>query len=67
MVNHRTGRLFADNLEIPPVAVGGEKVRASALHPRRINAERTLIAAECIGDGRWFYGSQPAMPRPGLR
>ena len=45
MVNHETNELFFDNLELPEDALLGAE---------GLNAERTLIAAECIGDGYWF-------------
>jgi acyl-CoA dehydrogenase len=54
MVNHETNELFFDGLEVPAenlIGVEGEGFRYIL---DGLNAERTLIAAECIGDGRWF-------------
>jgi len=54
MVNHETNELFFDNLEIPEDAVLGEPGKGLKVLFDGLNAERTLIAAECIGDGYWF-------------
>tara|TARA_Y100001937_G_scaffold37695_2_gene53798 strand:- start:2416 stop:3579 length:1164 start_codon:yes stop_codon:yes gene_type:complete len=54
MVNHETNELFFDNLEIPASSLIGEEGRGFRYILDGLNAERTLIAAECIGDGRWF-------------
>ncbi len=54
MVNHETNELFLDNLEIPAENLIGEEGRGFRYILDGLNAERTLIAAECIGDGRWF-------------
>jgi acyl-CoA dehydrogenase len=54
MVNHETNELFFDNLEIPAENLIGEEGQGLQVHPDGLNAERTLIAAECIGDGYWF-------------
>jgi len=54
MVNHETNELFFDNLEIPAENLIGEEGRGFKYILDGLNAERTLIAAECIGDGRWF-------------
>jgi acyl-CoA dehydrogenase len=54
MVNHETNELFLEALEIPQdnlIGVAGEGFRYLL---DGLNAERTLIAAECIGDGYWF-------------
>jgi acyl-CoA dehydrogenase len=54
MVNHETNELFFDNLEIPAENLLGEEGNGFRTILDGLNAERTLIAAECIGDGRWF-------------
>ena len=52
MVNHETNELFFDNLEIPASSLIGEEGKGFRYILDGLNAERTLIAAECIGDGR---------------
>ncbi len=54
MVNHETNELFFENLEIPAENLIGLEGRGFKYILDGLNAERTLIAAECIGDGRWF-------------
>ena len=54
MVNHETNELFFDNLEIPEENLIGEEGKGFKYILEGLNAERTLIAAECIGDGYWF-------------
>ncbi|WP_088346432.1 MULTISPECIES: acyl-CoA dehydrogenase family protein [Rhodomicrobium] len=54
MVNHETNELFFDNLEIPAENLIGEEGKGFRYILDGLNAERALIAAECIGDGRWF-------------
>jgi acyl-CoA dehydrogenase len=54
MVNHETNELFFDNLEIPEENLIGEEGKGFKYLLDGLNAERTLIAAECIGDGHWF-------------
>jgi acyl-CoA dehydrogenase len=54
MVNHETNELFFDNLEVPVENLIGEEGRGFKYILDGLNAERTLIAAECIGDGYWF-------------
>jgi acyl-CoA dehydrogenase len=54
MVNHETNELFFDNLEIPADNLIGEEGKGFRYILDGLNAERTLIAAECIGDGYWF-------------
>src|SRR5437868_4114697 len=54
MVNHETNELFFENLEIPAANLIGEEGQGFKYILDGLNAERTLIAAECIGDGRWF-------------
>ncbi|ATO21156.1 acyl-CoA dehydrogenase (plasmid) [Acinetobacter sp. LoGeW2-3] len=54
MVNHETNEIFFDNLEIPEENLIGEEGKGFKYILDGLNAERTLIAAECIGDGYWF-------------
>ena len=54
MVNHETNELFFENLEIPAGNLIGEEGQGFRYILDGLNAERTLIAAECIGDGYWF-------------
>src|SRR5271154_4153148 len=54
MVNHETNELFFDSLEIPAENLIGEEGKGFRYILEGLNAERMLIAAECIGDGRWF-------------
>jgi acyl-CoA dehydrogenase len=54
MVNHETNELFFDNLEIPAENLIGDEGQGFRYLLDGLNAERALIAAECIGDGYWF-------------
>jgi acyl-CoA dehydrogenase len=54
MVNHETNEVFLDNLEIPAENLIGEEGKGFKYILDGLNAERILIAAECIGDGYWF-------------
>jgi acyl-CoA dehydrogenase len=54
MVNHETNELFFENFEIPAANLVGEEGRGFRYILDGMNAERILIAAECIGDGFWF-------------
>ncbi len=54
MVNHETNELFFDNLEIPEENLIGEEGMGFKYILTGLNAERSLIAAECVGDGYWF-------------
>jgi acyl-CoA dehydrogenase len=54
MVNHETNELFFENLEIPAENLIGQEGQGFKYILDGLNAERTLIAAECIGDGYWF-------------
>ena len=64
MVNHSTTEVFFDDLELPADALIGEEGNGFKQILTGMNAERILIAAECIGDGRFFidravsYGSE---------
>jgi acyl-CoA dehydrogenase len=54
MINHNTTEVFFDNLRIPAENLIGEEGKGFKYILDGLNAERTLIAAECIGDGYWF-------------
>ena len=54
MMNHATTELFFDDLEVPTDALVGEEGQGFRYLLDGLNAERILIAAECVGDGRWF-------------
>jgi len=54
MVNHETNEVFFDQLEVPAENLIGEEGRGFRYILDGLNAERTLIAAECIGDAYWF-------------
>jgi acyl-CoA dehydrogenase len=54
MMNHQTTELFIDDLEVPVDALVGEEDKGFRYILDGWNAERILIAAECIGDARWF-------------
>src|SRR5210317_1029817 len=54
MVNHETNELFFDNLEIPAENLIGQEGQGFKYILDGLNAERAIIAAECIGDGYWF-------------
>ena len=54
MLNHHTCEIFIDGLEVPASNLIGEEGDGFRALLDGLNAERILIAAECIGDGRWF-------------
>ena len=54
MMNHATTELFFDDLEVPIETLVGEEGKGFRYLIDGLNAERILIAAECVGDGRWF-------------
>jgi acyl-CoA dehydrogenase len=54
MVNHETNEVFFDDLEVPAQNLIGEEGKGFKHILDGLNPERALIAAECIGDGRWF-------------
>jgi acyl-CoA dehydrogenase len=54
MVNHETNEVFFDNLEVPASQLIGEEGKGFKYILDGLNAERVLIAAECIGDAYWF-------------
>jgi acyl-CoA dehydrogenase len=71
MVNHETNELFFDDMEIPADTLIGEEGNGFKYVLDGMNAERILIASECIGDGRWFVergasyaGSRTVFGRP---
>lgn len=63
MVNHETNELFFDDLEIPAENLIGEEGKGFKYILTGLNAERALIAAECIGDGYWFVDKATAYAR----
>ncbi|MEE8559234.1 MAG: acyl-CoA dehydrogenase family protein [Alphaproteobacteria bacterium] len=63
MINHATTELFFDDLRIPPENLIGEEDKGFAYILDGMNAERILIAAECIGDARWFIEKAGAYAR----
>jgi acyl-CoA dehydrogenase len=54
MMNHSTTAVFFDNVEIPAENLVGEEGRGFRYVLSGMNAERILIAAECVGDAKWF-------------
>jgi len=54
MMNHATTELFFDGLKVPVENLVGEEGKGFRYLLDGLNAERILIAAECVGDGRWF-------------
>jgi acyl-CoA dehydrogenase len=54
MMNHATTELFFDNLRVPAENLIGEEGRGFRYILSGMNAERILIAAECVGDAKWF-------------
>ncbi|HYW92370.1 MAG TPA: acyl-CoA dehydrogenase family protein [Gammaproteobacteria bacterium] len=54
MINHHTTQVFFDDLEVPAENLIGEQGRGFRYILDGMNAERILIAAECVGDGDWF-------------
>ena len=63
MINHATTELFFDDLPIPAENLIGEEGKGFAYILDGMNAERILIAAECIGDARWFIEKAGAYAR----
>jgi len=60
MLNHATTELFFDNLRVPVENLIGEEGKGFSYILDGMNAERILIAAECIGDARWFIDKASA-------
>jgi acyl-CoA dehydrogenase len=54
MMNHATTEIFFDDVEVPAENLIGEEGQGFRYLLDGLNAERILIASECIGDGRWF-------------
>jgi acyl-CoA dehydrogenase len=54
MMNHATTEVFFDDVEVPAANLIGEEGMGFRYLLDGLNAERILIASECIGDGRWF-------------
>ncbi len=54
MINHNTTELFFDNLRIPASSLIGEEGKGFRYILDGMNAERILVASECVGDGKWF-------------
>ena len=54
MMNHATTELFFDNLKVPVSNLIGEEGKGFKYILSGMNAERILIAAECVGDAKWF-------------
>ena len=63
MLNHATTELFFDDLEVPAENLIGEEGKGFSYILSGMNAERILIAAECIGDGRFFVDRASAYAR----
>jgi len=60
MMNHASTELYFDDLEVPAENLIGEEGKGFGYILDSMNAERILIAAECIGDARWFIGKASA-------
>ena len=60
MINHSTTEVFFDNMEVPAANLLGEESKGFRYILDGMNAERILIAAECIGDSRWFIAKATA-------
>lgn len=60
MINHHSCELFFDNLEIPADSLLGEEGKGFKVILDGMNAERILIASECVGDGRYFIDKATA-------
>jgi len=54
MMNHATTEIFLDDVEVPAENLIGEEGQGFRYLLDGLNAERILIASECVGDGRWF-------------
>jgi acyl-CoA dehydrogenase len=60
MMNHATTEVFFENMRVPADAVIGQEGEGFRYILSGMNAERILIAAECIGDAKWFIGKAAA-------
>jgi len=56
MMNHATTEIFIENLRVPAENLIGEEGQGFRYILSGMNAERILIAAECVGDAKWFIG-----------
>ena len=63
MMNHNSCELFFDNMVVPSANLLGEEGRGFHYILDGMNAERLLIASECIGDAKWFIGKATAYAR----
>ena len=63
MMNHATTEVFFDNLRVPAVNLIGEEGKGFRYILTGMNAERILIAAECVGDAKWFIDRATAYAR----
>jgi acyl-CoA dehydrogenase len=63
MMNHATTAVFFDNVEVPAANLIGEEGRGFRYLLSGLNAERILIAAECVGDAKWFIDKATAYAR----
>lgn len=60
MINHNTTEVFFNNMRIPGASLIGEEGKGFRYILDGINAERILIASECLGDGKWFTNKAAA-------
>src|SRR5665213_526586 len=60
MMNHSTTEVFFDDLLVPAANLIGEEGRGFRYVLSGMNAERVLIAAECVGDAKWFIDKSTA-------
>ena len=60
MMNHNSCEVFFDNMEVPAANLVGEEGKGFRYILAGMNAERILIAAECIGDAKWFIDKASA-------
>ncbi len=63
MMNHATTEVFFDNMQVPAENLIGEEGKGFRYILSGMNAERILIAAECIGDAKWFLNTSVAYAR----
>ncbi len=63
MMNHATTEVFFDDLRVPAANLVGEEGNGFRYILSGMNAERILIAAECIGDAKWFIDKATAYAR----
>ncbi|WP_377842440.1 acyl-CoA dehydrogenase family protein [Bosea sp. UC22_33] len=63
MMNHATTEVFFDNVKVPAENLVGEEGKGFRYILSGMNAERILIAAECVGDAKWFIDKASAYAR----